>query len=636
MDWPKGVEGLSYGGDYNPEQWPEEVWDDDVMLMREAGVNLVSVGVFSWARLEPREGEYDFGWLDTVLDKLHAGGIAVNLATPTASPPPWFTLAHPDALNTRPDGVRQVHGSRDTYDICAPAYREASRAIAAKLAERYAEHPALAMWHVHNEYGSSTSSEHAERAFRVWLQEKYSTLDALNAAWWGSFWSQHYSEWEQILAPRATQYLANPAHELDFKRFTSDAMLEHFKEQREILRAANPDVPITTNFVFGQWVPVDHWKWSSEVDLVAFDSYPSAPDERAEQQSAFHADLCRSWAGGGDWLLMEQAAGTLHSKDGRIAKAPGRMARHSMIHISRGSKGAMFFQWRAGRGGAEQWHSALLPHAGKNTRVFREVAELGNTLPGIAHTVAEPVETDVAILWSPDSWWATGGGAHLPGPVDYLENVAQIHRVLRDRGVVADFAAPEGDLSKYKTVIAPTTYVLSRAGAENLRWFTAGGGRLVASYLTGAVDEHCQVWLDGYLGGMTDLFGIRVTEHLPQPAGEPRALWNFGAAERFCELVELRGAQCVTQYATGDVIENQPAVTVNPFGEGEAWYVSCKLVDDAWDRLFEELKLSGPGRPGLDVVDRGPWRFIINHTEREAQVGNVIVPAGSWAVDGKR
>ncbi|THV38482.1 beta-galactosidase [Glycomyces buryatensis] len=632
MHWPKGVEGLCYGGDYNPEQWPEEVWDDDVALMREAGVNLVSVGVFSWARLEPRPGEYDFGWLDRVMDKLHSGGIGVNLATPTASPPPWFTLAHPDALNTRPDGVRQVHGSRDTYDICAPAYREASRSIAAKVAERYAGHPALAMWHVHNEYGSATFSAHAETNFRAWLQQKYSTLEALNAAWWGSFWSQHYSDWDQILAPRATQYLANPAHELDFKRFTSDAMLGHFIEQRDILRAANPEVPITTNLVFGQWVPVDPWRWASEVDLIAFDSYPGDPGERAEQISALHADLSRSWAGGGDWLLMEQNAAEISTPYGPVSKTPGRMARHSMIHISRGSKGAMYFQWRAGRGGAEQWHSALVPHAGKNTRMFREVVDFGQALPSIAHTIESPVKTDTAILWSPDSWWATGIG-HLPAPIDYFEDVAQIHRVLRDRGVVVDFVSPEGDLSGYRTVFAPSTYVLSRAAAENLRWFTAGGGRLVASSLTGAVDEHCQVWLDGYLGGLTDLFGIRVTEHLPQPPGELRALWNFGAAEKFCELVELRGAQCVTQYAAGDLIENQPAVTVNPFGEGEAWYVSCKLVDEAWDRLFEALELQGPGGQGVDVIDRGQWRFIINHTTAETQIGHVIIPAGSWAVD---
>jgi beta-galactosidase len=628
MHWPKGVEGLCYGGDYNPEQWPESVWDEDIALMNEAGVNLVSVGIFSWARLEPREGEYDFGWLDRVLDRLHEGGVSVNLATPTASPPPWFTLAYPDALNTRPDGVRHVHGSRDTYDVHAPAYMEASKRIAAALAERYAHHPALAMWHVHNEYGSGSFSTHAETAFRVWLQDKYATLDALNAAWWGSFWSQHYSEWEQILAPRATNYLTNPAQELDFRRFTSDALLGHFRAQRDLLRAANPDIPVTTNLVFGQWVPVDQWRWADEVDLIAFDSYPGFPDERAEQISALHADLSRSWAGGRPWVLMEQAAGVV----GGIAKAPGRMARHSMIHVSRGSKGAMFFQWRSGRGGAEQWHSSLVPHAGPDTRLFREVAEFGQALKAIPHVAEDRLSTRVAILWSPESWWASGGHAHMPVHFDYFGNVAQVHRVLRERGVVVDFVAPEGDLSGYSTVIAPTTYVLSGAAAENLRRFTADGGRLVASYLTGAVDEHCQVWLDGFLGGLTDVFGARVTEHLAVPEGESRALWDFGPAEQCCELVQATTAKAVTQYASGEVVEGEPAVTLNEFGDGQAWYVSCRLTDEAWDALFETLGLHGPGGDGVEVVDRGRWRFVINHTGDDAEVEGTAVAAGEWTV----
>ncbi|MFC6578613.1 beta-galactosidase [Planomonospora parontospora] len=275
MNWPKGLEGLCYGGDYNPEQWPEKVWEEDVALMRQAGVNLVSVGVFSWSRLEPAEGAYDFGWLDRVLDLLHEGGIRVNLATPTASPPPWFSLAHPDALAVTADGVRLTHGSRDTYCVAAPAYREASVRIARALAGRYAGHPALAMWHVHNEYGTGCHCDHAAAAFRAWLRARHGSLEALNDAWTTSFWSQHYSAWEQVMPPRATQYLPNPAQVLDFRRFLSDEMLTHFREQKAVLRELTPDVPVTTNFVFGDWVPVNQWDWAKEVDLVAIDHYPA-------------------------------------------------------------------------------------------------------------------------------------------------------------------------------------------------------------------------------------------------------------------------------------------------------------------------------------------------------------------------
>ncbi|BCB73999.1 hypothetical protein Pflav_004090 [Phytohabitans flavus] len=351
MKWPRGVDGLCYGGDYNPEQWPEDVWREDVALMRRAGVNLVSVGVFAWSRLEPEEGRYTFDWLDRVLDLLDAGGVKVALATPTASPPPWFSLAHPDALPVRADGTRLLHGSRDTYCASAPAYREACRRIARELARRYADHPAVALWHVHNEYGTVCHCDHAAAAFRAWLRDRYRTLDALNDAWTTAFWSQHYADWAYVFPPRATQYLPNPGQVLDFRRFWSDELLAAYVEQRDVLRAAGPDVPVTTNYVFGAWVPVDHARWAREVDLVAIDHYPSDAGPGAEEETAFAADLARSWAGGRPWLLMESAPNLVYTGGRMHAKEPGRMARHSLSHVARGSRGAMFFQWRAPRGG---------------------------------------------------------------------------------------------------------------------------------------------------------------------------------------------------------------------------------------------------------------------------------------------
>lgn len=405
MRWPKGIDGLCYGGDYNPEQWPPQVWAQDVALMRQARVNLVTVGVFAWSRLEPQPGRYDFDWLDRVLDLLHDGGIRVALATPTASPPPWFSAAHPDALPVTATGVRLHHGSRDTYCASAPAYRTAAGTITAALAERYRDHPALALWHVHNEYGTTCHCPYATEAFRRWLRDRHHSLDRVNDAWSTSFWSQHYTDWAQISTPRATQYLANPAQVLDFRRFWSDELLTAYAEQRDLLRAATPDVPVTTNYVFGNWVPVDHARWSSEVDLVAIDHYPSAADRGAEEQIAFAADLARSWArrvppavsapagvdvptaglepsgdNGPGWLLLESAPNLIYTPGRMHSREPGRLARNSLAYVARGSGGAMFFQWRAPAGGAERFHSALVPHAGSDSRVFRETVELGRVL----------------------------------------------------------------------------------------------------------------------------------------------------------------------------------------------------------------------------------------------------------------
>ncbi|WP_440072604.1 beta-galactosidase [Streptosporangium sp. OZ121] len=657
MDWPGRFGGLCYGGDYNPEQWPEEVWKEDVALMRRAGVNLVSVGVFSWARLEPSPGVHDFGWLDRVLGLLHDGGIGVNLATPTASPPPWFGLAHPDALTVTPGGTRLAHGSRDTYCVHAPAYRAASVRVAGALAERYRDHPALAMWHVHNEYGTACHCEHAASAFRTWLRARHGTLDALNDAWTTSFWSQHYSAWEQVTPPRATQYLPNPSQVLDFRRFVSDAMLDHFREQKAVLREFTPDVPVTTNFVLGDWVPVNHRHWAAEVDLVAIDHYPSA-DPPAE--TAFAADLARGWASPPacastagpartperapgppfekPWLLMEQAVVT-YTGPRMLAKRPGEIARLSLSHIARGSRGAMFFQWRASRGGAELWHGGMVPHAGPDSRIFREICDLGALLPTLKDACAAPVEAGAAILWDAEAGWALQSPGLPSTELDYAETVRQAHRVLYRHGVTADLVHPSADLSAYPLVLVPALYLISDADADNLRHYVSGGGTLVVSYLSGVADEHARVRLGGYPGALRDLLGIRVEEFHPLPPGvtltlsAPDALDDDRQPEAgtfWSEHVHLEGAEALAVYtgphASGAPLAGQPAITRHSYGSGTALYVSTRLSDTAYARLL------GLKPAPVELVRRGEWLFAINHGDKEHETQGLRLPPGGFSV----
>lgn len=500
---------MFFGGDYNPEQWPEEVRKEDLALMREAGVNTVTVGVFSWALLEPQPGKYDFGWLDAVFDDLHTAGIGVVLATPTASPPPWFTLAHPCALAMRRDGVRLVHGSRDTYCINAPAYRAACTRIASALADRYAAHPALRMWHVHNEYGTWCFCDHCAVAFRSWLQSRYGSLAALNEAWTTAFWSQHYGRWEEVLPPRATQYLPNPAQELDYRRFLSDSMLAAFGEQRDLLKAAAPQTPVTTNFVLGAWVPVDHARWAQEVDIVAIDHYPSSLDT-AMEEAAFAADAARGWAGGGNWLLMEHAP------------TPGMMERIALSHIARGSVGAMYFQWRASRGGAEQWHPALVPHAGPESAIFRETVALGTRLRD-SPPRREPIAAQVAIWYDEQCWWALQQ-PHLPAPVDYQAIVRQCHTALERRGYAVDVLPPTSFIDEaepYRLVVVPAAYLMTDAAAGALRRHVERGGHLLVTWYSGIVDEHARVYTGGHPGALRDLVGLRL-ESLDDPMGTHR------------------------------------------------------------------------------------------------------------------
>jgi beta-galactosidase len=294
---------LLFGGDYNPEQWPEETWQEDVRLMREAGVTSVTVGVFSWSRLEPRPGVFDFGWLDRVMDLLHAHGVGVVLATPTASPPPWLGRLHPDTLPVDEDGRTEFWGGRQHFSHSSAVYRRHAATVTEALAARYAGHPALTMWHINNEYCTYDHGDEAAARFRTWLKRRHGTLDALNTAWGTAFWSQGYGDWQEILPPRRTHYLKNPAQVLDFRRFTSDMLLECFTAERDIVRRHTPHLPVTTNFMplfFGQ----DGWRWAEEEDVVSVDLYPDPCDPLGGQEGALVQDLTRSQAGGGPWMVM--------------------------------------------------------------------------------------------------------------------------------------------------------------------------------------------------------------------------------------------------------------------------------------------------------------------------------------------
>jgi len=639
-----------FGGDYNPEQWDEKVWAADDALMREARVNTATVGVFSWSILEPEEGRYDFGWLDATLDRLWHNGIRVVLATPTASPPPWFTLAHPDAMPVTREGTRLWHGSRDTYCAAAPAYRAAAARIAGALAERYAGHPALAMWHVHNEYGTVCWCDHAAAAFRGWLQRRYGKehdgeggdgLAALNEAWGTAFWSQRYSSWEQVLPPRATQWRANPSHSLDYSRFWSDEMLASFCEQRDAIRRHTPEVPVTTNFMMPHYQLLDLWAWSREVDVVAVDHYFGSAGRDGHPDLAFSADRARSFNSGRPWILMEQSTSLIYGRDRILIKEPGRMLRDSIAYLARGSDSVMFFQWRASQAGAEMFHPAMVPHAGPDTRIFREVCELGQAVSRLAEVVGSTVPAEVAMLWDADSWWALENRGIPLAEVRYLDLVRADHAALWRAGVVCDFVHPLGDLARYRLVFATAAYLISDEGAQALRNYVEGGGHVVMSFGGGMVDARHHARLDGYPGPLRDVFGIRVEEFRPLAPGETVPLTGDGVpgdgladgghGTIWSELLRSEGAEVLASYGDGP-LAGHPAMTRNSFGAGTAWYVSTQLDAGARDRLVAAVAAEAGAAPvvvgappGVEIVRRHgdagrSWLFVLNHTGAAAVV----------------
>ena len=624
-----------FGGDYNPEQWSRDVWLEDIELMKRAQVNTVTLGIFSWALLEPREGEFDTSWLDEIIALLDEAGIGFFLATPTASPPPWFSLAHPDALPVRADGVRLRHGSRDTYAVSAPAYRAASRRIARFLADRYGDHPGLRGWHVHNEYGTLDYGPHAASAFRRWLQDRYGSLEELNAAWYTAFWSQRYGAWDEIEPPTATQYLHNPTQAVDFRRFSSDEMLAAFEEQKAEIRASGSSVPVTTNFMLPTWNHLEQWAWSDAQDVVSIDHYLDTVGPDAEAHVAYGSDLTRSWAGG-PWVLMEQNATGIRVGDRTFAKTPDRMIRNSLGYIARGSQSSLFFQWRAGAGGSEQWHGALVPHGGGDTRAFETVVELGAALEAIAEVAQPPVsgplvEAKVGIVWHADGWWALET-PHLPSDaMNYSDEVRATHRSFWRAGVPTDFVRPGSDASAYSLLVVPCLYTLDAATADWVRAYVEAGGRAVISYLTGVADENMHVVGGGYPGLLRDLLGIRVHEILPLAPAEKIDLSEELVAEEWTERVETVGASVMHRYAEGP-LAGSPAVTRNKVGAGLALYVSARLDQASRDAFLAAQAadagatptLPGAAALGVEAVRRrgadADYLFLLHHGDAAVRV----------------
>lgn len=607
---------LWYGGDYNPEQWPKATWDEDVQLMTRAGVTVATVNVFSWAELEPRDGEFEFGRLDDVLAKLDEAGIRVDLATATASPPAWLSHAHPETLPTTADGVTLWPGSRQHYSASSPVYRRYAARLVRKIAERYGEHPAVTAWHVGNEFANNNARDYgdiAAESFRGWLREKYTDIVGLNAAWGTSFWSQRFGSFEEVLPPRSTPTFGNPGHLLDFDRFSSDEHLACFLAEAEILRELSPGIPITTNFM-GFFKGVDYWKWAEHVDFISDDSYPDPADPASHIDAAMSRDLMRSLGGGAPWILMEQATSAVNWRRTNARKGPGLMRALSLQAVARGADGVMFFQWRQSVQGAEKFHSAMLPVQGAEHRIFREVTALGAELAVLGTVEGSRVDSArVAIVLDWQSWWSIEQQA-LPATVDYIDGIRTWYRELYRHGVLVEFIRPGTDLSAYELVIVPSLFVATSDTIASLSRYAERGGTLIVTYLTAITDENAAFTTGGFLGSLAGVLGIRIEEFAPEAFG-------------YAEVITATDADVIVRVAEGP-LSGEPLITRRSHGTGEAWYVAGHLESDQRKQLIERVLAvtgqSAAAEPivpeGVEIVRRGDAVFAINFSNQTVTV----------------
>ena len=627
-----------HGGDYNPDQWLNcpEILERDVQLMQQAHVNCVSVGIFSWALLEPEEGRYDFVWLDQVIDRLWKGGIHVILATPSGARPAWMAQKYPEVLRVNKQLERNHFGGRHNHCMTSPVYREKVRAINHALAERYSKHPAVILWHLSNEYSGDCYCPLCQEKFRAWLREKYGTLDNLNEKWWTGFWSMRYTDWSQIEPPSPRGQMSNPAMLVDWRRFSTQQCKDFMTMERDTVKAVNPELLCTANLMERFW-DYDYFSLGEAMDVISWDAYPAwggTDDVATAAEFACNHDLMRSFKHQ-PFLLMESTPSLVNWHPHNRTKRPGMHELGSMQAVAHGSQSVLYFQWRQGRGGAEMFHGAVVDHYGEpDTRTFRDVTKVGEDLEKLQPIYDTERTAKACILYDTENRWAIDfAQAGNNGAMKYFDTVVMHYRALWEQGYAVDFCDMREctDLSGYDLVSAPMLFMTRNGIEKKLRAFVERGGVLLTTYWSGVVDAYDLAYLGAVPHDLTDVLGLRATELdalYPEQSNGLRT--KDGAAYKItelCGLVELRGAEVEGTY-TSDWYAGQPCLTRHTYGKGEAWYLAAKADQNALNALYRRLaERAGLPRAmdtelpyGVVAVERGGVVFLQNYSGEERTV----------------
>lgn len=585
-----------YGGDYNPNQWHKEIWKEDMEYFKDARINSATINVFSWAKLQPAENTYDFSELDDIIDMLTKENYQIVLATSTAALPAWMFKKYPEVGRTDFEGRKHKFGQRHNACPNSLVYQKYAQRLAGKLSERYCDNPQLAYWHINNEYGGECFCENCEKAFRVWLKNKYHTIEALNKAWNLEFWGHTVYEWDEIVLPNALsegisyEKTAFAGISIDYRRFNSDSMLDNFKMERDEIRKYDPSTPITTNLM-GTYRYLDYFKWAKEMDIISWDSYPAY--NTPWSLTAMRHDLMRGLKKA-PFMLMEQTPSQQNWQPYNSLKKPGQMRAQSYQTIAHGANTIQFFQLRRSIGGCEKFHGAVIAHSGsKETRVFKEVQSLGKELAEIGINILNTKnKSEVCLLFDWDNYWAL---EYTSGPNKDLKYIDQIHYIYEyfySKNISVDLISTEDDLSNYKLVLAPALYMVKEGVDQRIEDYVKNGGTFVTGYMSGIVDQSDNVHLGGYPGPLRELTGIWV-EEIDALAPEQSNGIRFenghsGDGTLLSDIIHLEGARPIA-YFSSNFYENMPAATVNQYGKGRVYYLGTQFDRVSLANILEEV-----------------------------------------------
>lgn len=634
---------IPYGGDYNPDQWTADTWKEDMRLFKAAGVNFLTLPVFSWAKLQPSEKEFHFEWLDEILDLIDSQGIKVCLATPTAAQPPWMSRLYPEMMPVDIQGRKRVHGKRVNYCPNSTRYRQFSANIAQLMAERYKDHPALAMWHISNEYGTLCYCDTCAIAFRKWLKKHYRTVEELNRKWNMAFWGHTIYQWDDITVPSKLNDddTCSPAKTLDYNRFMTDSTIDCYENELQQIRLHSPNVPATTN-MSGFIKKLDQGRFSQHLDVVGWDNYP-APSDPA-YKTAFKHDIMRGLKNGAPFFMMEQSPNQQNWQPYNQLKRPGEVRLLTYQALAHGADAVLFFQMRGSVGGVEKLHGAFIDHSGReDTRTYKEMVTLGSELKhlGKCFTGAR-TNTEVAILFDWDNWWAVERSSGPTIDLNFFDQAAKYYKALHRHNIGVDIIRSTSDLSGYKLVIAPVLYMIKEGVKESLNSFVSQGGTLITTFLSAITDENDQVITGGFPGGLGDLTGIWAEEIDALPPGKMNEIVmekSFTGDESpinesyscglLCDLIHTVTAETLAVYGS-DFYKGQPCLTRNQWGKGSVYYLAtdgeADFIQDLLTDVCHKIGIDPliNASLGIEITTRetkdSVFTFIINHSNEIGMV----------------